>query len=164
MLNFGASKPRVKGGPGPRPPPLDPHLRSSTFHDHKRVDPLYLVVPDVTWSHGLLRGLKITLLLCGFLFRALLVQKKMFTFVPAVNIFLCAVPKLYSFFLDFSDKNESNLSLASVYMSQLKSFSVKFLSKRGLFGEPLMYETICDCSKTFKGIGMFCGILCRHGV
>ena len=28
MLNFGASKPRVKGGPRPRPPPpLDPHLR-----------------------------------------------------------------------------------------------------------------------------------------
>ena len=27
MLNFGASKPRVKGGgPGPRGPPLDPHL------------------------------------------------------------------------------------------------------------------------------------------
>ena len=30
MLNFGASKPRVKGGgPGPRGPPLDPHLRHS---------------------------------------------------------------------------------------------------------------------------------------
>ena len=27
MLNFGASKPRVRGGPGPRPP-LDPHLIS----------------------------------------------------------------------------------------------------------------------------------------
>ena len=27
MLNFGASKPRVRGGPGPPgPPPLDPHL------------------------------------------------------------------------------------------------------------------------------------------
>ena len=26
MLNFGASKPRVKGGPGPRPP-LDRHLK-----------------------------------------------------------------------------------------------------------------------------------------
>ena len=26
MLNFGASKPRVGGGPGPRGPPLDPHL------------------------------------------------------------------------------------------------------------------------------------------
>ena len=26
MLNFGASKPRVKGGPGPPGPPLDPHL------------------------------------------------------------------------------------------------------------------------------------------
>ena len=26
MLNFGASKPRVRGGPGPRGPPLDPHL------------------------------------------------------------------------------------------------------------------------------------------
>ena len=25
MLNFGASKPRVRGGPGPRGP-LDPHL------------------------------------------------------------------------------------------------------------------------------------------
>ena len=28
MLNFGASKPRVKGGPGPRGP-LDPHLMFS---------------------------------------------------------------------------------------------------------------------------------------
>ena len=29
MLNFGASKPRVRGGgPGPRGPPLDPHLVS----------------------------------------------------------------------------------------------------------------------------------------
>ena len=28
MLNFGASKPRVKGG-GPGPPPLDPHLAVS---------------------------------------------------------------------------------------------------------------------------------------
>ena len=27
MLNFGASKPRVKGGPGPPGPPLDPHLK-----------------------------------------------------------------------------------------------------------------------------------------
>ena len=27
MLNFGTSKPRVKGGPGPPGPPLDPHLR-----------------------------------------------------------------------------------------------------------------------------------------
>ena len=26
MLNFGASKPRVKGGPGPPGPPLDPRL------------------------------------------------------------------------------------------------------------------------------------------
>ena len=26
MLNFGASKSRVKGGPGPPGPPLDPHL------------------------------------------------------------------------------------------------------------------------------------------
>ena len=26
MLNFGASKPRVGGGPGPRGPPPDPHL------------------------------------------------------------------------------------------------------------------------------------------
>ena len=26
MLNFGASKPRVRGGPGPRPPP-DPRLK-----------------------------------------------------------------------------------------------------------------------------------------
>ena len=26
MLNFGASKPRVRGGPGPRGPPLDPRL------------------------------------------------------------------------------------------------------------------------------------------
>ena len=26
MLNFGASKPRVKGGAGPPGPPLDPHL------------------------------------------------------------------------------------------------------------------------------------------
>ena len=26
MLNFGASKPRVKWGPGPPGPPLDPHL------------------------------------------------------------------------------------------------------------------------------------------
>ena len=28
MLNFGASKPRVGGGPGPRGPPLDPHLKT----------------------------------------------------------------------------------------------------------------------------------------
>ena len=28
MLNFGASKPRVGGGLGPRGPPLDPHLFS----------------------------------------------------------------------------------------------------------------------------------------
>ena len=29
MLNFGASKPRVRGGgPGPRGPPLDPHLKT----------------------------------------------------------------------------------------------------------------------------------------
>ena len=28
MLNFGASKPRVRGGPGPRGPPLDPHLEN----------------------------------------------------------------------------------------------------------------------------------------
>ena len=28
MLNFGASKPRVKGGPGPPGPPLDPHLKT----------------------------------------------------------------------------------------------------------------------------------------
>ena len=27
MLNFGASKPRVRGGPGPPGPPLDPHLQ-----------------------------------------------------------------------------------------------------------------------------------------
>ena len=27
MLNFGASKPRVKGGPGSPGPPLDPRLR-----------------------------------------------------------------------------------------------------------------------------------------
>ena len=30
MLNFGASKPRVKGGPGPLGPPLDPHLSTSS--------------------------------------------------------------------------------------------------------------------------------------
>ena len=30
MLNFGASKPRVKGGPGPPGPPLDPHLHLET--------------------------------------------------------------------------------------------------------------------------------------
>ena len=89
-------------------------------------------------------------------------QEKVFTFVPAVNIFICAVPKIYSFFPDFSDKNESNLSLALVYLSQVTSFSVKFLSKRGLFSEPVMYETICDCSTTFKGIGMFSEILCQH--
>ena len=27
MLNFGASKPRVKGGPRPPGPPLDPYLK-----------------------------------------------------------------------------------------------------------------------------------------
>ena len=32
MLNFGASKPRVRGGPGPRGPPLDPHLFSTSLH------------------------------------------------------------------------------------------------------------------------------------
>ena len=31
MLNFGALKPKVKGGPGPRVPPLDPHLANSFF-------------------------------------------------------------------------------------------------------------------------------------
>ena len=30
MLNFGASKPRVKGGPGPPGPPLDLHLHQQT--------------------------------------------------------------------------------------------------------------------------------------
>ena len=31
MLNFGASKPRVKGGArAPGPPPLDPHLSITT--------------------------------------------------------------------------------------------------------------------------------------
>ena len=29
MLNFGASKPRVKGGPGPPGPPLDLHLNEN---------------------------------------------------------------------------------------------------------------------------------------
>ena len=33
MLNFGASKPRVKGGPHPRGPPLDPHLKSLQFYN-----------------------------------------------------------------------------------------------------------------------------------
>ena len=50
MLNFGASKPRVKGGPGPRGPPLDPHLDATPFdvtqdlidlrHVWEPVDPL----------------------------------------------------------------------------------------------------------------------------
>ena len=31
MLNFGASKPRVKGGPVPRGPPLDPRLSWLSF-------------------------------------------------------------------------------------------------------------------------------------
>ena len=31
MLNFGASKPRVKGGPAPPEPPLDPHLKGSPW-------------------------------------------------------------------------------------------------------------------------------------
>ena len=31
MLNFGASKPRVRGGPGPPGPPLDPHLDSNWY-------------------------------------------------------------------------------------------------------------------------------------
>ena len=30
MLNFGASKPRVGGGPGPPGPPLDPRLVTSS--------------------------------------------------------------------------------------------------------------------------------------
>ena len=29
MLNFGASKPRVRGGPGPPGPPLDPYLKNN---------------------------------------------------------------------------------------------------------------------------------------
>ena len=31
MLNFGVSKPRVKGGPGPPGSPLDPHLNRSIY-------------------------------------------------------------------------------------------------------------------------------------
>ena len=31
MLNFGASKPRVRGGARPPGPPLDPHLISATL-------------------------------------------------------------------------------------------------------------------------------------
>ena len=34
MLNFGASKPRVRGGPGPPGTPLDPHLKVYSFHTH----------------------------------------------------------------------------------------------------------------------------------
>ena len=36
MLNFGASKPRVRGGPGPPGPPLDPHLKwgGSNYFNH----------------------------------------------------------------------------------------------------------------------------------
>ena len=33
MLNFGTSKSRVRGGPGPPGPPLDPHLRHIIDHD-----------------------------------------------------------------------------------------------------------------------------------
>ena len=44
MLNFGASKPRVKGGPGPPGPPLDPHL--SKLISKEKVDlTVYLLVP-----------------------------------------------------------------------------------------------------------------------
>ena len=32
MLNFGASKPRVKGGPGSPEPPPDPHLISTLLY------------------------------------------------------------------------------------------------------------------------------------
>ena len=35
MLNFGASKPRVKGGPGPPGLPLDPHLIKDSAVKHK---------------------------------------------------------------------------------------------------------------------------------
>ena len=35
MLNFGASKPRVKGGPGPPGPPLDPHLKGLQIADNR---------------------------------------------------------------------------------------------------------------------------------
>ena len=38
MLNFGASKPRVRGGPGPPGPPLDPHLKS--YHLNRHTDRL----------------------------------------------------------------------------------------------------------------------------
>ena len=34
MLNFGASKPRVKGGSRPLGPPLDPHLQKHEKHNH----------------------------------------------------------------------------------------------------------------------------------
>ena len=38
MLNFGASKPRVKGGgPGPPGPPLDPHLQCLTQDQIQRL-------------------------------------------------------------------------------------------------------------------------------
>ena len=36
MLNFGASKPRVRGGPGPPGPPLDPRLVTSDYHKYAR--------------------------------------------------------------------------------------------------------------------------------
>ena len=39
MLNFGASKPRVKGGPGPPGPPLDPHLEMSVKYIELASDP-----------------------------------------------------------------------------------------------------------------------------
>ena len=40
LLNFGASKPRVKGGPGPPGPPLDPHptLSDLTGQDREVAD------------------------------------------------------------------------------------------------------------------------------
>ena len=52
MLNFGASKPRVKGGgPGPQAPPLDPHLTQIRTHNDGLLNLVCLVVLCVTVSN-----------------------------------------------------------------------------------------------------------------
>ena len=53
MLNFGASKPRVRGGPGPPGPPLDPHLLaqavSKIFMSHKKV--IQIIETHIFYEH-----------------------------------------------------------------------------------------------------------------
>ena len=64
MLNFGASKPRVRGGArAPGPPPLDPHLENADTSKDKtqlisadisylcewNIDSLHVSIPTTAW-------------------------------------------------------------------------------------------------------------------